>query len=60
MGLPFKGGFATLVGDARAQLLINGKIPTRRQPHRRPRAPDTGADAPGIAPNPAEVPAPAG
>ena len=27
LGLPDQGGFATLVGDARETLLINGKLP---------------------------------
>ncbi len=61
MGLPFKGGFATLVGDARAQLLINGKIPTPPPAAPPGRALPTPVPMPpGIAPNPAEVPAPAG
>ncbi|QKT05843.1 septum formation family protein [Gordonia sp. X0973] len=61
IGLPFKGGFATLVGDARKQLLINGKIPTPPPPAPPGRALPTPVPMPGgIAPNPAEVPAPVG
>lgn len=61
MGLPFKGGFATLVGDARSQLLINGKIPTPAPAGPPGRAlPIPVPMPPGIAPNPAEEPAPVG
>ncbi|GED96291.1 septum formation family protein [Gordonia crocea] len=61
MGLPHKGGFATLVGDARSQLLINGKIPTPPPAAPPGRALPTPVPLPpGLAPNPAEVPAPAG
>ncbi|GAB09865.1 hypothetical protein GOARA_048_00670 [Gordonia araii NBRC 100433] len=61
MGLPHRGGFATLVGDARQQLLINGKIPTPPPAAPPGRALPTPVPLPpGIAPNPAEQPAPAG
>ncbi|MFT3901413.1 MAG: septum formation family protein [Gordonia sp. (in: high G+C Gram-positive bacteria)] len=61
MGLPFKGGFATLVGDARRGLLINGKIPTPPPAAPPGRALPTPVPLPpGYQPNPAEEPAPAG
>ncbi|MFT4199931.1 septum formation family protein [Gordonia sp. (in: high G+C Gram-positive bacteria)] len=61
MALPYKGGFATLVGDARSSLLINGKIPTPPPAAPPGRALPTPVPMPpGIAPNPAEEPAPAG
>ncbi|GAB16849.1 hypothetical protein GOEFS_015_00460 [Gordonia effusa NBRC 100432] len=61
VGLPDRGGFATLVGDARSTLLINGKLPV--PPPKAPpgRALPTPVPMPGgISPNPQEVPAPAG
>lgn len=61
VALPDGGGFATLVGDAREALLINGKLPV---------APDAGPPGralptpvplpPGYSGSDAEVPAPAG
>ncbi|NMO04359.1 septum formation family protein [Gordonia sp. TBRC 11910] len=61
IGLPDDGGFATLVGDARSTLLINGKLPVPPPAAPPGRAlPTPVPQAPGIAPNPQEVPAPAG
>ncbi|GAB92238.1 septum formation family protein [Gordonia rhizosphera] len=61
LGLPDGGGFATLVGDARSTLLINGKLPVPPPAAPPGRALPTPVPLPpGIAPNPAEVPAPAG
>lgn len=63
LGLPDKrGGFATLVGDAKeGTLLINGKAPVPPPAAPPGRALPTPVPLPpGIAPNPAEVPAPAG
>lgn len=61
LGLPDRGGFATLVGDARSTLLINGKIPA--PPPQAPPGrvlPTPVPLPPGVQPNPEEVPAPAG
>ncbi|WP_420841309.1 septum formation family protein [Gordonia jacobaea] len=61
IGLPDRGGFATLVGDARQTLLINGKLPA--PPPQAPPGrvlPTPVPLPPGIQPNPEEVPAPAG
>ncbi|WP_083862842.1 septum formation family protein [Gordonia soli] len=61
VGLPDRGGFATLVGDARSTLLINGKVPVPPPAAPPGRALPTAVPMPpGIAPNPAEEPAPAG
>lgn len=61
LGLPDGGGFATLVGDARSTLLINGKLPVAPPAAPPGRALPTPVPLPpGIAPNPEEVPAPAG
>ncbi|AZG46885.1 septum formation family protein [Gordonia insulae] len=61
LGLPDGGGFATLVGDARSTLLINGKLPVPPPQAPPGRALPTPVPLPpGIAPNPAEEPAPAG
>ncbi|MFI8775145.1 septum formation family protein [Gordonia sp. NPDC062954] len=61
LGLPDRGGFATLVGDARSTLLINGKLPVPPPQAPPGRALPTPVPLPpGIAPNPDEVPAPAG
>lgn len=61
LGLPDRGGFATLAGDAREGLLINGQEP-EPQPQAPPgRALPTPVPLPeGVEPNPMEVPAPAG
>ncbi|EGD54116.1 septum formation family protein [Gordonia neofelifaecis] len=60
--LPDRGGFATLVGDARTDsLLINGKIPT--PPDDGPPGRSVGEPVPlppGYTPNDAQLPAPAG
>ncbi|MGV9482146.1 septum formation family protein [Gordonia aichiensis] len=61
IGLPDRGGFATLVGDARQTLLINGKLPV--PPPQAPPGrvlPTPVPLPPGIQPNPEEVPAPVG
>ncbi len=61
VGLPDKGGFATLVGDAKGAVLINGKVPA--PPPAEPPGrlnPTPVPDAPGLAPNPTELPAPVG
>ncbi|MBD0863004.1 septum formation family protein [Gordonia sp. zg691] len=63
LGLPDKrGGFATLVGDAKGGvLLINGKAPVAPPEAPPGRALPTPVPLPpGIAPNPDEAPAPAG
>lgn len=61
IGLPDRGGFATLVGDARSTLLINGKLPVPPPAAPPGRALPTPVPmAPGISPNPTELPAPAG
>ncbi|MGV9709721.1 septum formation family protein [Gordonia sp. NPDC003424] len=61
LGLPDGGGFATLVGDARSTLLINGKLPVPPPAAPPGRALPTPVPLPpGVAPNPEEVPAPAG
>ncbi|SDU71476.1 septum formation family protein [Gordonia westfalica] len=63
LGLPDKrGGFATLVGDAKGgALLINGKAPVPPPAAPPGRALPTPVPLPpGIAPNPDEAPAPAG
>ncbi|WP_262365468.1 septum formation family protein [Gordonia sp. OPL2] len=61
LGLPDRGGFATLVGDARSTLLINGKLPVPPPAAPPGRALPTPVPLPpGVAPNPEEVPAPAG
>ena len=61
IALPDRGGFATLVGDARSTLLINGKLPVPPPQAPPGRALPTAVPLPqGIAPNPEEVPAPAG
>ncbi|MDL9937628.1 septum formation family protein [Gordonia sp. ABSL1-1] len=63
LGLPDKrGGFATLVGDPRqGVLLINGKAPVAPPQAPPGRALPTPVPLPpGVAPNPVEVPAPAG
>ncbi len=61
VGLPDRGGFATLVGDARSTLLVNGKLPVPPPAAPPGRAlPTPVPQAPGVAPNPAEVPAPGG
>ncbi|MFT4086864.1 MAG: septum formation family protein [Gordonia sp. (in: high G+C Gram-positive bacteria)] len=61
VALPDRGGFATLVGDAREQLLINGKVPV--PPVEGPAGRQTPTPvplAPGYNPDPREQPAPAG
>lgn len=61
VGLPDRGGFATLVGDARSTLLVNGKLPVPPPAAPPGRAlPTPVPNAPGIQPNPQEMPAPAG
>ncbi|MFT4044739.1 MAG: septum formation family protein [Gordonia sp. (in: high G+C Gram-positive bacteria)] len=61
LGLSDHGGFATLVGDARSTLLINGKLPVPPPQAPPGRVLPTPVPLPaGIAPNPAEVPAPVG
>ncbi|MGC5248883.1 septum formation family protein [Gordonia sp. DT219] len=61
MGLPDQGGFATLVGDARGAVLINGKIPQPPEQGPPGRALPTPVPLPpGVVPNPFETPAPAG
>jgi len=61
VALPDRGGFAKLIGDARKELLINGKIPV--PPEEGPpgrQLPTPVPVAPGYEPNPTEVPAPVG
>lgn len=61
LGLPDRGGFATVVGDARGTVLINGKLP--QPPSQAPpgRALPTPVPLPpGVEPNSIETPAPAG
>lgn len=61
LGLPDGGGFATLVGDARSTLLIDGKLPVPPPAAPPGRALPTPVPLPpGVAPNPVEVPAPHG
>lgn len=61
LGLPDGNGFATLVGDARSTLLINGKLPVPPPAAPPGRQLPTAVPLPeGIAPNPEEVPAPSG
>ncbi|MFW0786272.1 septum formation family protein [Gordonia sp. CPCC 206044] len=61
LGLPDGGGFATLVGDARSTLLINGKLPVPPPAAPPGRALPTPVPLPpGVVPNPQEEPAPAG
>ncbi|WP_188487296.1 septum formation family protein [Williamsia phyllosphaerae] len=61
IGLPDEKGFATLVGDAKGGLLINGKVPA--PPPAEPPGrlnPTPVPNAPGLQPNPTELPAPVG
>ncbi|MEP9417202.1 septum formation family protein [Gordonia sp. VNQ95] len=61
LGLPDGGGFATLVGDARGTVLINGKLPVAPSQAPPGRALPTPVPLPqGVTPNPLETPAPAG
>ncbi|MGZ8177584.1 septum formation family protein [Williamsia sp. SKLECPSW1] len=61
VALPDDGGFATLVGSAKSNLLINGKVPTPPPAEPPGRLNPTPVPLPqGIAPNPTEVPAPIG
>ncbi|GAA1482312.1 hypothetical protein GCM10009624_27520 [Gordonia sinesedis] len=61
LGLPDRGGFATLVGDARSSVLINGKLPVPPPQAPPGRALPTPVPLPpGVEPNPTEAPAPAG
>lgn len=61
VALPDRGGFAKLVGDAREQVLVNGKIPAPRDEGPPGRALPTPVPLPqGYAPNPQEQPAPGG
>ncbi|SIS21316.1 septum formation family protein [Williamsia sterculiae] len=62
IGLPAKdGGFATLVGDARQSLLIDGKVPQPAPEAPPGRVNPTPVPLPsGIQPNPEEIPAPVG
>ncbi|NDK92050.1 septum formation family protein [Gordonia desulfuricans] len=61
LGLPDRGGFATLVGDARATVLINGKLPVAPSQAPPGRALPTPVPLPpGVEPNSQEAPAPAG
>ncbi|MGV9670612.1 septum formation family protein [Gordonia sp. NPDC003504] len=61
LGLPDRGGFATLVGDARGTVLINGKLPVAPSQAPPGRALPTPVPLPpGVTPNPVETPAPAG
>jgi hypothetical protein len=61
VGLPDQGGFATLVGGAKGNLLINGKVPTPPPAEPPGRLNPTPVPLPqGISPNPTEVPAPIG
>ncbi|PXW30560.1 UNVERIFIED_CONTAM: putative regulator of septum formation [Williamsia faeni] len=61
IGLPDEAGFATLVGDAKGDLLINGQVPV--PPPAEPPGriiPSPVPLPPGVEPNPIETPAPAG
>lgn len=61
VALPDRGGFAKLVGDARQQVLVNGKIPAPPAQGPPGRALPTPVPLPeGYAPNAREMPAPAG
>ncbi|WP_026918512.1 septum formation family protein [Gordonia shandongensis] len=61
VALPDRGGFATLVGDAREELLINGKIPVPRKQGPPGRSVGTPVPLPpGYTPDDAELPAPSG
>lgn len=61
VGLPDQGGFATLVGSAKGNLLINGRVPTPPPAEPPGRLNPTPVPLPqGISPNPTEVPAPIG
>ncbi|GAA2060937.1 septum formation family protein [Williamsia deligens] len=61
VALPDRDGFATLVGSAKANLLINGKVPTPTSEGPPGRLNPTPVPLPqGITPNPTEVPAPVG
>ncbi|KQR99421.1 hypothetical protein ASG12_00870 [Williamsia sp. Leaf354] len=61
VGLPDRGGFATLVGDGKPNLLINGKVPVPPPVEPPGRLNPTPVPLPqGISPNPTEVPAPEG
>lgn len=61
VALPDRGGFAKLVGDARQQLLINGKLPVPPQEGPPGRALPTPVPLPeGYAPNDQEQPVPGG
>ena len=61
IGLPDRGGFATLVGDARETLLINGKLPVPPPQAPPGRALPTPVPLPGgYDANDVEVPAPGG
>lgn len=61
VGLPDQGGFATLVGDAKGNLLINGKVPTPPPAEPPGRLNPTPVPLPpGVEANPLETPAPAG
>lgn len=61
VALPDRGGFAKLVGDARQQVLINGKLPTPPEEGPPGRALPTPVPMPeGYVANPEEEPAPAG
>ncbi|GAA1879537.1 septum formation family protein [Williamsia serinedens] len=61
VGLPDQGGFATLVGSAKGNLLINGRVPTPPPSEPPGRLNPTPVPLPqGISPNPTEVPAPIG
>lgn len=61
VALPDRGGFATLVGDAREDLLINGKVPN--PPNEGPPGRSVGQPVPlpeGYSPSDRELPAPIG
>ncbi len=61
IGLPDGSGFATLVGDAKGDLLINGKVPTPPPAEPPGRLNPTPVPLPpGVEANPLETPAPAG
>ena len=61
VGLPDEKGFATLVGDAKGGLLINGKVPVPPPAEPPGRLNPTPVPyAPGLQPNPTELPAPVG
>lgn len=62
IGLPDSGGFATLVGDARGDLLINGQVPAPTADNPDGRIVPTPVPLPpGVEVNPTlEIPAPAG